>query len=199
MTYLPVEILKVVKMSSVVSSLVSPENNLKLFISTSLSEIIRLLEGLTHDQSEFDYVLYKLEQVVQVGIRSEEQELWQQVFPEQLLYTLIEVYNKLLEEDFPSLATNSAWRPITVNNRSVGRPAFDIPKETLKMFLNSGFSLIKISEMLGVSRKTVSRRIEQFGLLEEVPRYTNISNEDLDTLIPEIYREFPNCGIRRMK
>ena len=73
MTYLPVEILKVVKMSSVVSSLVSPENNLKLFISTSLSEIIRLLEGLTHDQSEFDYVLYKLEQVVQVGVRSEEQ------------------------------------------------------------------------------------------------------------------------------
>ena len=74
MTYLPVEILNVVKMSSsVVSSLVSPENNLKLFISTSLSEIIRLLEGLTHDQSEFDYVLYKLEQVVQVGVRSEEQ------------------------------------------------------------------------------------------------------------------------------
>ena len=66
MTYLPVEILKVVKMSSVVSSLVSPENNLKLFISTSLSEIIRLLEGLSHDRSEFDYVLYKLKQVVQV-------------------------------------------------------------------------------------------------------------------------------------
>ena len=74
MTYLSVEILKVVKMSSsVVSSLVSPENNLKLFISTSLSEIIRLLEGLSHGRSEFDYVLYKLEQVVQVGVRSEEQ------------------------------------------------------------------------------------------------------------------------------
>ena len=110
MTYLPVEILKVVKMSSVVSSLVSPENNLKLFISTSLSEIIRLLEGLTHDQSEFDYVLYKLEQVVQVGVRSEEQELWQQVFPEQLLYTLIEAYNRLLEENSPSLAVISASR-----------------------------------------------------------------------------------------
>ena len=111
MTYLPVEILNVVKMSSsVVSSLVSPENNLKLFISTSLSEIIRLLEGLTHDRSEFDYVLYKLEQVVQVGVRSEEQELWQQVFPEQLLYTLIEAYNRLLEENSPSLAVISASR-----------------------------------------------------------------------------------------
>ena len=123
--------------------------------------------------------------------------IWQQVFPEQLL--LFEAYNKLLEENFPSLAVISAWRPITVNNGSVGRPAFDIPKETFKMFLNYGFSLIKISEMLGVSRKTVSRRIEQFGLLEEVPRYTNISNEDLDALVSEIYREFPNCGIRVLK
>ena len=67
------------------------------------------------------------------------------------------------------------------------------------MFLTYSFSLIKISEMLGVSRKTVSRRIEQFGLLEEVPRYTNISNEDLDALVSEIYREFPNCGIRMLK
>lgn len=185
--------------SSVVSSLVSPENNLKLFVSSSLSEIIRLLEGLSHDRSEFDYVLYKLEQVVQVAIGSEEQGLWQQVFPEQLLYTLIEAYNKLQEEDLPSSTANSAWRPITVNTGSVGRPALDIPKETLKMFLNYGFSLIKISEMLGVSRKTVSRRIKHFGLLEEVPRYTNISNEDLDAVVSEIYREFPNCGIRRMK
>ena len=68
------------------------------------------MEGLTHDRSEFDYVLYKLEQVVQVGVRSEEQELWQQVFPEQLLYTLIEAYNRLLEENSPSLAVISASR-----------------------------------------------------------------------------------------
>ena len=67
------------------------------------------------------------------------------------------------------------------------------------MYLNFGFSLIKISEMLGVSQKTISRRIRQFGLLEEVPRYTEISNENLDSVVAEIYHEFPNCGIRQMK
>jgi transposase InsO family protein len=186
-------------MSGVVSSLVSPVNNLKLYVSSSLSEVIRLLEGLRHDRNEFGYVLYKLEQVVQVAIRSEEQGLWQQVFPEQLLDTLIDSYNILLEDDFQHLPGNSTCRPTTVNSGSVGRPALDIPKETLKMFLNYGFSLIKISEMLGVSRKTISRRIRHFGLLEEVPRYTNISNVDLDVIVSEIYHEFPNCGIRRMK
>ena len=53
--------------------------------------------------------------------------------------------------------------------------------------------------MLGVSRKTISRRIRHFGLLEEVPQYANISNVDLDVIVFEIYHEFPNCGIRRMK
>ena len=173
-------------MSSVVSSLVSPENNLKLYVSSSLSEIIWLQEGLNHDRNEFDYVLYKLEQVVQVGLRSEEQGLWERVFPEQLLYTLIDMYNKLLEDDFQSLP--GPCRPTTVSSGSVGRPALDIPKETLKMFLYYGFSLIKISEMLGVSRKTISRRIRHFGLLVEIPRHTSISNEDLDAIVSEIYR-----------
>ena len=36
--------------------------------------------------------------------------IWQQVFPEQLLYTLIEAYNRLLEENSPSLAVISASR-----------------------------------------------------------------------------------------
>ena len=94
-------------MSGVVSSLVSPVNNLKLYVSSSLSEVIRLLEGLRHDRNEFDYVLYKLEQVVQVAICSEEQGLWQQVFPEQLLDTLIDSYNILLEDDFQHLPGNS--------------------------------------------------------------------------------------------
>ena len=53
--------------------------------------------------------------------------------------------------------------------------------------------------MLGVSAKTISRRIQEFGLKEEVPKYTDITNDDLDKLVSDIYGEFPNCGIRRMK
>ena len=99
-----------------------------------------------------------------------------------------------MEEE--SRSVDITHRPSVVYTASAGRLSIDIPRETLKMYLNFGFSLIKISEMLGVSRKTVSRRIRQFGLLEEVPRYTEISNENLDAIVSEIYHEFPNCGIR---
>ena len=184
-------------MSDVVSSLVSPELNLKQYVCNNLNEIIRILEGLSHDRSEYDYVVYKLEQVVQIGVRSVMQGLWQRIFPDQLLNCLIDAYNKLSEEESPTM--NVTRRLSVVYTGSAGRPSIDIPRETLKMYLNFGFSLIKISEMLGVSRKTVSRRIRKFGLLEEVPRHTEISDENLDATVSQIYQEFPNCGIRRMK
>ena len=56
-----------------------------------------------------------------------------------------------------------------------------------------------IAEMLGVSAIKVSRRLKEYGLREEIPKYTDITNEDLDKIVSEIYKDFPNCGIRRMK
>ena len=53
--------------------------------------------------------------------------------------------------------------------------------------------------MLSVSAKTVSRRIKEFGLKEEFPKYTDITNDDLDKIVSHVYAEFPNCSIRRMK
>ena len=125
------------------------------------------------------------------------QGLWQRTFLNEFLNDLIVAYNKLLEEE--SQPIDGARQPSVVYTGAAGRPSIDIPRQTLKMYLNFGFWLIKISEMLGVSQKTISRRIRQFGLLEEVPRYTEISNKNLDTVVAEIYHEFPNCVIRRMK
>ena len=123
--------------------------------------------------------------------------MWQRTFLNEFLNDLIVAYNKLLEEE--SQPIDGTRQPSVFYTGAAGRPSIDIPRQTLKMYLNFGFSLIKISEMLGVSQKTISRRIRQFGLLEEVPRYTEISNENLDTVVAEIYHEFPNCVIRRMK
>lgn len=190
-------------MSTAVSSLVSPRDNLRQFICSTLTEIVRLLErvSLNDDRCYIEHVLYKLEQVIQIGISSDEHGLWQQVFSEHLLDTLIFAFNTLREESmaFNSCSTISALKPATISKDSAGRPAFEIPKETLKLLLSYGFTLVKIAEMLGVSAKTVSRRIKEFSLREELPRYTDITNDDLDKTVSDIYREFPNCGIRRMK
>lgn len=192
-------------MSTTISSpLVSPGDNLKQFICRSLTEVVRLFEGvsLNNDRTQFEHALYKLEQVIQIGISSDEQGLWHQVFPEHLLDTLIYAFNTLLEETMSlhsDCSTMSVTKPATVAKDSAGRPAFEIKRETLKLFMSYGFSLVKIAEMLGVSAKTISRRIQEFGLKEEVPKYTDITNDDLDKLVSDIYGEFPNCGIRRMK
>ena len=45
-----------------------------------------------------------------------------------------------------------------------GRPAFDISAELLEDLLGLGFSHTKIVKMLGVSRWTIPRRIEAYGL-----------------------------------
>ena len=90
-------------MSTTISSpLVSPGDNLKQFICRSLAEVVRLFEGvsLNNDRTQFEHALYKLEQVIQIGISSDEQGLWHQVFPEHLLDTLIYAFNTLLEETF---------------------------------------------------------------------------------------------------
>ena len=49
-----------------------------------------------------------MEQLVQVAIRSEEQGLWERVFSDQLLNTLIDVYNQLLEQDVHSFSERSS-------------------------------------------------------------------------------------------
>ena len=144
--------------------------------------MIRLLEATGNDQSEFDYALYKLEQIIHIGVRSQKQGLWERAsILGDLLYNLIGAYNKLLDVESANYHVKNT--PAVLNTGSAGRSSFDIPKETLKLYLNYGLSLIRISEILGVSRKTIRRRIQLFGLSEEIPRYSDISNKDLDMIV----------------
>jgi len=45
-----------------------------------------------------------------------------------------------------------------------GRPRFEIPGEMLEELRELGFSWIKIGEILGVSRWTIHRSVEEYGL-----------------------------------
>ena len=51
-----------------------------------------------------------------------------------------------------------------VKSDEAGKLAFDVSAELLKDFLSLEFSCTRISEMLGVSRWTVSRRLNDNGL-----------------------------------
>ena len=73
----------------------------------------------------------------------------------------------------------------------------DIPREQLELFLELGFSIPQMANMLGVSQSTVKRRMSSFSL-SITQTYTNVSQEDLDHEVANVLGIFPNCGYRHM-
>ena len=65
-----------------------------------------------------------------------------------------------------------------------GRPKFSIQKDVLEELRGLGFSWVKISEMLGVSRWTIARRVEEFDL-SELRRFSDISDQEIDNIIKD--------------
>ena len=78
-----------------------------------------------------------------------------------------------------------------------GRPKLDIHKEQLQHLLQLYFTCPKIAALLGVSLRTVRRRMTEYGLSVS-GLYSDISNCELDRLVDEICGSFPNCGYRMM-
>ena len=50
-----------------------------------------------------------------------------------------------------------------------------------------------------VSEKTIQRRVNEYNVHEEFPKYTDISDLELDNIVRDILSRFPNLGIHRMK
>lgn len=73
-----------------------------------------------------------------------------------------------------------------------GTPLFVISKERLQSLMESGFSVPDISSMLSVSESTVYRRMRQFNITQH--DFTDIADEQLDTVMSEITKEFPHSG-----
>lgn len=69
-------------------------------------------------------------------------------------------------------------------NEKPGLPCFEIPVEILMLeeLRALGFSWTKIAELLGVSRWTVARRVEQHGL-GDIGGFDNLPDEELDEII----------------
>ena len=59
------------------------------------------------------------------------------------------------------------------------------------------FSVVDIGRLLGVSARTVHRRLTEFGSAAR-SAYSGKEEEDLDNIVLTILREFPNTGYRRM-
>jgi len=55
-----------------------------------------------------------------------------------------------------------------------------------------------IADMLGISVRTIRRRMDEYGLAIR-DQYSTVSDEELDELVQRFQRHFPMCGNRQMQ
>ena len=73
-----------------------------------------------------------------------------------------------------------------------GRPRFSIHQDQLEYLRSLSFTWSDIATLLGVSRMTVFRRRQEFGMLEEPS--TTVDNIELRTIIASLREQLPNVG-----
>lgn len=78
-----------------------------------------------------------------------------------------------------------------------GRPKYNISCEQLEHLLGIGLTCPAIANCLGVSLRTVRRRMTDFGL-SVAATYLQISDAEFDGVVNDIKKEFPNCGLRML-
>ena len=88
--------------------------------------------------------------------------------------------------------------PETYPSGLVGRPKFVIPQTQLLYLIENRFTITRIAKMLGVSERTIYRRMAEFGYSVNA-QYADLTDDDLCILISEIQEEFPMCGNRQME
>ncbi|XP_054649077.1 uncharacterized protein LOC129190415 isoform X2 [Dunckerocampus dactyliophorus] len=79
-----------------------------------------------------------------------------------------------------------------------GRLAFDIPRAALEHHVHCGLPACQIAAMLGVSKRTIRRRMQQYGL-RKTDLYSAVNDEELDRIVSEVHRRHPNTGYKLMR
>ena len=150
-----------------------------------LFNVIRILDASDVDSNVIDALHFRLDWLHGLVIR------YFDVFgiDEEVVH-LIGSVRDLIAINCSQLATGCPpHHPLFPGDR--GRPRCLIPREQIVFLLERCFSVIDIGKILGVSARTVHRRLTEFGLTARSV-YSEIVEQDLDNIVLAILREFPN-------
>ena len=78
------------------------------------------------------------------------------------------------------------------NATKVGRPCIQINEGDILELRQLNFSWTKIASVLGVSRQTLYRRLEEFDISTD--KFSDMSQTELDEVVRDIKKEHPHCG-----
>lgn len=106
-------------------------------------------------------------------------------------------YSMLVEMDQRNHVNCAYQAPLNSSGKR-GRPSYEITEEQLIFLLEQGFQVHDISNILGVSARTVERRMSKFGLSVS-GMYSTIDDDHLDELVQIAANQHPGIGIRMLK
>ena len=105
---------------------------------------------------------------------------------------------KAIQEQQIYFETGS-YRPVQcVLTGAVGRPSFDVSSYQLFYLIENRFSVPQIADMIGVSVRTIRRRMSELGVSIRA-QYSTITDNELDALVGVFQAQFPLCGNRQMQ
>ena len=154
-------------------------------IASSISGLVSRYEH-SWDPCDLDFLFFKLHQLYRIFFSAN--------VADSVLEDLSCCLGVLTSIQEDSITTGYTPQSIMAGK---GRPKFDISSEQLEHLLHIGLSCPSIASILGVSLRTVRRRMTEYGLSVQV-MYAAISDSGLDTIVDEIKVMFPNCGYRML-
>ena len=154
----------------------------------NLNCIIRYFHESATDEETLGYLSYRLEQLTLA--------VSQGVVVGYLNNHLVDLLRLVLENVEKVFANDERYdsKLLMISAGNFGRPRFNITREMLITYLETGFSQRDIAKLLTVSEIPIQRRINEYKLDEEIPKYTDISDLELDTIVTDILSRFPNLA-----
>lgn len=80
----------------------------------------------------------------------------------------------------------------------MGRPRLLISPNYITNLLDMNFSVPTIARIIGVSTRTVFRRMAECNLSIRA-RYSTLTDEELDDCVTDVKQHMPQCGYRMMR
>lgn len=99
---------------------------------------------------------------------------------------------RLQEESYPAVT----YAEVLAGDR--GQPKLVISKECLQNLIDMQLSIPCVAKLLGVCKRTVYRRMREYGL-SVTGSYSNLTDEELDNLVRSVKLKMPHIGYRMMK
>ena len=100
---------------------------------------------------------------------------------------------RLLQDRYHEFMFSRQSEAPVLQSVCAGRPRFDIPEQQLQF----RFTGTQMAEIIGVSLRTVRRRMTDYGL-NISDQYADVTDHELEHLVMGIEMEFPTCGQKQM-